>query len=81
MEKPPEESPPSPPDRGAAGEKFAHPDVLPILRPGDRVVRPHRTRRFHLRRVLGIPGLYSVGYGDVGSSIFYALGLVAVSAL
>ncbi|MBI2853406.1 MAG: APC family permease, partial [Chloroflexi bacterium] len=31
--------------------------------------------------VLGIPGLYSVGYGDVGSSIFYALGLVAVSAL
>ncbi|MBI2855186.1 MAG: APC family permease [Chloroflexi bacterium] len=56
-------------------------EKLPHLRPGDQVVRVHRSSRFHLRRVLGIPGLYSVGYGDVGSSIFYALGLVAVAAL
>src|SRR3972149_8990294 len=50
-------------------------------RPGDRVVRTHRSRVFHLRRILGIPGLFSVGYGDVGSSIFYALGIVAVAAM
>ncbi|MBI2855023.1 MAG: APC family permease [Chloroflexi bacterium] len=52
-----------------------------IRRPGDRVVRLHRTKVFHLRRVLGVPALFSVGYGDVGSSIFYALGLVAVVTL
>src|SRR4030067_3651763 len=52
-----------------------------VRRPGDRVVRTHRSRVFHLRRILGIPGLFSVGYGDVGSSIFYALGLVAVAAM
>jgi len=50
-------------------------------RPGDRVVRVHRGRVSHLRRVLGIPTLFSVGYGDVGSSIYYALGLVALSAM
>ena len=60
--------------------------TLPALirhtrRPGDRVVRTHRSRVFHLRRILGIPGLFSVGYGDVGSSIFYALGIVAVAAM
>jgi APA family basic amino acid/polyamine antiporter len=31
--------------------------------------------------VLGIPGLFSAGYGDVGSSIYYALGIVAIVAL
>jgi APA family basic amino acid/polyamine antiporter len=31
--------------------------------------------------VLGIPALYSAGYGNVGSSIYYALGLVALVAL
>ncbi|MBI2858338.1 MAG: APC family permease [Chloroflexi bacterium] len=50
-------------------------------RPGDRIVRLHRSKVFHLRRVLGVPALFSVGYGDVGSSIFYALGLVAVVTL
>jgi APA family basic amino acid/polyamine antiporter len=45
------------------------------------VVRLHRARADHLRRVLGIPTLFSVGYGDVGSSIYYALGLVALSAM
>jgi APA family basic amino acid/polyamine antiporter len=34
-----------------------------------------------LRRVLGVPGLFSAAYGDVGSSIYYALGVVAMSAL
>lgn len=51
------------------------------LRPGDKVFRPRRIKRFHLKRVLGIPGLFSAGYGDVGSSIYYALGIVAVVAL
>ena len=48
---------------------------------GDKVVRPPRFKGFHLKRVLGIPGLFSAGYGDVGSSIYYGLGLVAVVAL
>ena len=50
-------------------------------KPGDRVFRPHRIKRFHLRRVLGVTGLFSTAYGDVGSSIYYALGVVAMSAL
>jgi APA family basic amino acid/polyamine antiporter len=56
------------------------PDYLP-LRPGDKVFRPSRIKRFHLRRVLGVTGLFSAAYGDVGSSIYYALGVVAMSAL
>lgn len=31
--------------------------------------------------MLGIPALFSAGYGDVGSSIYYALGIVAIVAL
>jgi len=48
---------------------------------GDRVFHPRRIRRFRLRRVLGVPALFSAGYGDVGSSIYYALGIVALVAL
>lgn len=33
-----------------------------------------------LRRVVGIGALYSTGYGDVGSSIYYALGVTTVYA-
>ncbi len=47
----------------------------------DKVIRPRRIKPFRLRRVLGIPGLFSIGYGDVGSSIYYALGVVAMVAL
>ncbi len=50
-------------------------------KPGDRVFRPRRVKHFHLRRVLGVGGLFSTAYGDVGSSIYYALGVVAMSAL
>jgi APA family basic amino acid/polyamine antiporter len=31
--------------------------------------------------VLGVPALFSIGYGDVGSSIYYGLGVVAIVAL
>jgi len=34
-----------------------------------------------LRRVLGIPAVFSAGYGNVGSSIYYALGIVALVAM
>jgi len=50
-------------------------------KPGDKIVRPRRIRRYRLRRVLGIPALFSAGYGNVGSSIYYALGIVAVIAM
>ena len=50
-------------------------------KPGDRVFRPRRIRRSHLRRVLGVPALFSAGYGNVGSSIYYALGIVALIAM
>src|ERR671933_1271172 len=39
-------------------------------------------RRLHgLERVLGVNALFSTAYGNVGSSIYYALGLVASFAL
>jgi APA family basic amino acid/polyamine antiporter len=50
-------------------------------KPGNQVFRPGRITRYHLRRVLGVTGLFSAAYGDVGSSIYYALGIVAMSAL
>ncbi len=37
--------------------------------------------RGNLHRVLGTPQLFSIGYGDVGSSIYYALGVTALYAL
>ena len=39
-------------------------------------------RQLHgLQRVLGVNALFSTAYGNVGSSIYYALGLVAAFAL
>jgi APA family basic amino acid/polyamine antiporter len=40
-----------------------------------------RRRAQRLERVLGTPALFSTAYGNVGSSIYYALGVVAVYAL
>jgi APA family basic amino acid/polyamine antiporter len=48
---------------------------------GDRIFRPRRIKRFRLRRVLGVPAVFSAGYGNVGSSIYYALGIVALVAM
>lgn len=47
----------------------------------DVIYRPRRLRQARLRRILGIPALFSAGYGDVGSSIYYGLGIVALVAL
>jgi len=47
---------------------------------GDKFVRRPRVSPHPLRRVLGVSGLFSAGYGNVGSSIYYALGLVALVA-
>src|SRR5436190_21859105 len=40
-----------------------------------------RMQQHGLRRTVGVPGLFATAYGNVGSSIYYALGLVAAHAL
>ena len=50
-------------------------------KPGDKIFRPRRIKHFRLRRILGVPALFSAGYGNVGSSIYYALGIVAMVAM
>ena len=40
-----------------------------------------KKREGHLHKVLGVPALFSTAYGNVGSSIYYALGVVALYAL
>src|SRR6266508_2921010 len=40
-----------------------------------------RRRQQRLERVLGTPALFSTAYGNVGSSMYYALGVTAVFAL
>src|SRR5438309_1481513 len=43
---------------------------------------PRRRRQSHaLERVLGTPALFATAYGNVGSSIYYALGITASIAL
>src|SRR5688500_1707522 len=42
---------------------------------------PRRRREQGLERVLGSPALSATAYGNVGSSIYYALGVTAVFAL
>jgi APA family basic amino acid/polyamine antiporter len=42
---------------------------------------PRRRQSQGLERVLGAPALFATAYGNVGSSIYYALGLVAGIAL
>ncbi|HXF97444.1 MAG TPA: universal stress protein [Gaiellaceae bacterium] len=43
--------------------------------------RRYRRREIQLERVLGAPGLFATVYGNVGSSIYYALGVTAAFAL
>jgi APA family basic amino acid/polyamine antiporter len=55
--------------------------IVPGHKPGDGRIRRRRIKRHRLRRVLGVPALFSAGYGNVGSSIYYALGIVALAAM
>lgn len=48
------------------------------MKPKESVVR---LKKGTLKRVLGVFDLFAVGYGDLGSSIFYALGVTALFAL
>src|SRR5262249_34292946 len=51
---------------------------------GARRVPPvprRRRQQVGLQRVLGAPGLFATVYGNVGSSIYYALGVTAAFAL
>lgn len=50
-------------------------------RPGDYFVLRKLKLPRRLHRVLGVGGLFSAAYGNVGSSIYYALGVVSMSAL
>ena len=43
--------------------------------------RRYRKREIELERALGAPALFATAYGNVGSSIYYALGLTAFYAL
>jgi APA family basic amino acid/polyamine antiporter len=52
-----------------------------------RIIKQHRVVEraplaavSRLRRALGTAGVYAIGYGNVGSSIYYALGIVAAYA-
>ena len=48
----------------------------------ERPAPPSRRRREQrLERVLGTPALFATAYGNVGSSIYYALGVTAAFAL
>ena len=50
-------------------------------KPGDKIIRPHRIRRYRLKKVLGVTAVFSAGYGSVSSSIYFALGIVALAAV
>ncbi|TMM16841.1 MAG: APC family permease [Actinobacteria bacterium] len=52
---------------------------MPKASPGRSAVA--RLTEHGLRRSVGVPGMFATAYGNVGSSIYYALGLVAVYAL
>lgn len=56
-------------------------EIIQGRRPGDVILRRRRTRLERLRRALTVPALFSTGYGNVGSSIYYALGVTALYAL
>jgi APA family basic amino acid/polyamine antiporter len=49
-------------------------------KPGTKFGRPERFKIRPLRRILRTTHLFSIAYGDVGSSIYYALGVVALAA-
>src|SRR5206468_1460122 len=55
--------------------------LIPAGRPRADAPSMARVVERGLRRTVGVPGLFATAYGNVGSSIYYALGLVAAHAL
>src|SRR5580704_11217052 len=49
-----------------------------ILNRARNVAQLHRSA---LKRILGVSDLFAIGFGDLGSSIYYALGITALFAL
>lgn len=64
-----------------SSERSSHDRLKQGARPGDIFVYRHYKLPTRLHRVLGVSGLFGVAYGDVGSSVYYALGIVTMSAL
>src|SRR5205807_1454380 len=65
-----------------AGSATGRGSTLRPMSSAPQVVRRGRRRRAQrLERVRGTPALFATAYGNVGSSIYYALGLVAGIAL
>lgn len=62
-------------------EGKSHPEELKPSLPGDKIFRRRRHRLPTLKKALGVLGLFSIGYGNLGSSIYYALGVTALYAL
>ncbi|MAF85271.1 MAG: hypothetical protein CL875_02105 [Dehalococcoidales bacterium] len=50
-------------------------------KPGDRVFRPRLIKRHRLRRVLGVPAVFSAGYGNVGRTLTNREGLSKIEQL
>src|SRR6202046_1847711 len=65
---------------GCGVGRRAQPGSAVAIRP-DTLRSVARLSQHGLRRVLGTSALFSTAYGNVGSSIYYALGLVASYAL
>jgi amino acid transporter len=62
-------------------DSFETVEMIEGTLPGDRTIRRRRKKRVSLKRTLGIPGIFSIAYGNLGSSIYFALGITAVYAL
>lgn len=67
-------------ENGATGAEVREKELW-RRKPGDRVIRVRVVHHHQMRKVLGVPALYSAGYGNVGSSIYYALGVVTIVAM
>ena len=62
--------------------RYPHPQALDSAGGASAATRVIRRRRGQgLERVLGTPALFATAYGNVGSSIYYALGVTALYAL
>lgn len=69
--------------RGEERERSVGPSIETVhgRKPGDVFIRRRIPRAMRLRRALGVAALFSTGYGNVGSSIYYALSVTTLYAL